>query len=169
MVKSKVVKLSVIQQKQHFSLREVIDITFHQDKNIAFRAAWILENLFLQKPGGYLNDSIYLLSRIKSVTNPSCKRHYAKIVMHITSLKSPAAIQQELAKIDLEPMVEQLFDWMRDPKVLIAVNVFAAQALFNLRDRYTCIADELANQIQFLMRNGSASIQSKGRKLLSQL
>ena len=169
MVKSRVVKLSTILQKQHFSLRDLIDITFHQDKNIAFRAAWILENLFLQKPESYLHDMGYLLSRVKNVTNPSCKRHYAKIVMHITSPKSPASIQQELAKIDLEPVVEQLFDWMIDPKVLIAVKVFAAQALFNLRNRYTWIADELANQIQFLMRSGSAAIQSRGRKLLSQL
>ena len=168
MVKSRLIKLSAILQKQHFSLRDLIDIAFHQDKNIAFRAAWLLENLFLQKPGSYLNDTGYLLSRVKNVTNPSCKRHYAKIVMHITS-KSPASIQQELAKIDLEPVVEQLFDWMIDPKVLIAVKVFAAQALFNLRNRYTWIADELANQIQFLMRNGSAAIQSRGRKLLTQL
>jgi hypothetical protein len=169
MVKSRVIRLSTILQKQHFSLRDLIDITFNQDKNIAFRAAWILENLFLQKPESYLHDLSYLLSRIKDVTNPSCKRHYAKIVMHITSPKSPADIQQKLAEIDLEPVVEQLFDWMIDPKVLIAVKVFAAQALFNLRNRYTWLTEELANQIQFLMRNGSAAIQSRGKKLLSQL
>ncbi len=169
MVKSRVVKLSAILQKQHFFLRDLIDITFHQDKNIAFRAAWILENLFLQKPDSYLHDLDYLLSRVKDVTNPSCKRHYAKIAMHITSPKSPGSIQQKLAEIDLEPVVEQLFDWMIDPKVLIAVKVFAAQALFNLRNRYTWLTEELANQIQYLMRNGSAAIQSRGRKLLSRL
>ena len=169
MVKSRVVKLSAILQKQQFSLRDLIDITFHQDRNIGFRAAWILENLFLQKPTSYLHDISYLLSRIKDVTNPSCKRHYAKIVMHATSPKSPVTIQQELIKIDLEPVVEQLFDWMIDPKVLIAVKVFAAQGLFNLRNRYGWLTEELANQIRFLMRDGSAAIQSRGRKLLSQL
>ena len=111
----------------------------------------------------------YLLSRIKDVENPSCKRHYAKIVMHITSPKSPLNIQEKLAVTDLEPAVEQLFDWMIDPKVLIAVKVFAAQALFNMRIRYPWIAEELANQIQFLMRDGSAAIQSRGKKLLLQL
>jgi hypothetical protein len=169
MVKSRVIKLSTILQKQHFSLRDLTDITFNQDKNIAFRAAWILENLFLEKPDSYLHDLNYLLSRVKDVTNPSCKRHYAKIVMHITSPKSPTDIQQKLAEIDLEPVVEQLFDWMIDPKVLIAVKVFAAQALFNLRNRYNWLTEELVNQIQFLMHNGSAAIQSRGRKLLSQL
>ncbi len=169
LVKVKVVKLTAILQKQQFALPDLIDITFHPDKNIAFRAAWLLENLFLQKPERYLDHMDYLLLRVKDVKNPSCKRHYAKIVMHITSPKAPLSIQQKLAGIDLEPVVEQLFDWMIDPKVLIAVKVFAAEALFNMRNRFSWIADELANQIQFLMRNGTAAIQSRGRKLLSQL
>src|ERR1700749_1419831 len=169
LVKVKVVKLTAILQKQQFALPDLIDITFHPDKNIAFRAAWILENLFLQKPERYLDHVDYLLSRIKDVNNPSCKRHYAKIVMHITSPKAPLSIQQKLAGIGLEPVGEQLFDWMIDPKVLIAVKVFAAEALFNMRNRFTWIADELANQIRFLMRDGTAAIQSRGPKLLSQL
>jgi hypothetical protein len=89
--------------------------------------------------------------------------------MHITSPKAPLRIQQKLAVIDLQPVVEQLFDWMIDPKVLIAVKVFAAEALFNMRNRFSWIPDELTNQIQFLMRNGTAAIQSRGRKLLAQL
>lgn len=169
MIKVKVVKLSAIIKKQQFALKDLIGITFHQDKNVAFRAAWILENLFLQKPESYLDDMAYLLSRIKDVKNPSCKRHYTKIVMHITSPKAPLSIQQKLTETDLEPIVEQFFDWMIDPKVLIAVKVFAAQTLFNIRQRYPWITEELANQIQFLIRNGSPAIQSRGRKLLSQL
>src|ERR1700743_3546990 len=92
MIKFRVVKLSAILQKQQFSLHDLIDITFNPDKDVAFGAAWILENLFLQKPESYVQEVDYLLSRIKDVSNPSCKRHYAKIVMHITSLKSPADI-----------------------------------------------------------------------------
>jgi hypothetical protein len=169
MVKTKVLKLSAILRKEQFALPDLVDITFHPDKNIAFRAAWILENLFLQKPASYLDDMDYLISRIKDVNNPSCKRHYAKIVMHITSPKAPDLIQQKLAEFDLEPVVEQLFDWLIDPKMLIAIKVFATQALFNMRKQFPWITEELANQIQFLMRDGSAAIQSRGRKLLSQL
>lgn len=89
--------------------------------------------------------------------------------MHITAPKAPANIKQWLAETDLEPVVEQLFDWLIDPKVLIAVKVFAAEALFNLRERYPWISEELANQIRFLMRDGTAAIQSRGRKLLAKL
>src|ERR1700753_2425018 len=107
LVKKKVDKLTAILDTQQFALRDLIDITFHPDKNIAFRAAWILENLFLKKPGSYLDDMDYLLGRIKDVKNESCKRHYAKIVMHITNPKAPVAIRGKLQEIDLEPVVEQ--------------------------------------------------------------
>ncbi len=169
MTKTKVVKLSAIIKKQQFSIKDLIDITFHPDKNIAFRAAWVLENLFLQKPERYIENLDYLISRVKDVHNPSCKRHYAKILMHITAPKAPASIKQRLIEIDLEPVVEQLFDWLIDPKVLIAVRVFAAEALFNVRERYPWITEELANQIRFLMRDGTAAIQSRGRKILSRI
>jgi hypothetical protein len=89
--------------------------------------------------------------------------------MHLTSPKVVQPIQSVLQNINLEPVVEQCFEWMIDPKVLIAVKVFSAEALFNMRYRYPWIAEELVNQLQFLMRNGSPAIQSRGKKLLKAL
>lgn len=168
-VKSKVEKLTAILDKQQFELRDLIDLTFYEDGNIAFRSAWILENLFLKKPAAYTDELAYLLSRIKDVTYPSCQRHYAKIMMHITGKKSAAPIRQKLEAIDLEPIVEKLFDWLIDPEVLVAVKVFASDALFNLRHRYPWISEELKEQVKFLMRDGSMAIQTRGRKLLAKL
>jgi len=167
--KTKVLELTRILKEQLFALRDMVDLTFYPDKNIAFRAAWILENVFLQDPARYERDLDYLISRVKHVKYESCQRHYAKIMMHITNKKAPQIIQQKQQQLDLEPVVEQCFDWMIDPKVKIAVKVFASEALFNLRGRYPWIAEELANQLQFLMRNGTAAIQSRGKKLLAEL
>jgi hypothetical protein len=164
--KMKVLELSRILKEQQFALRDLIDITFHADKHIAFRAAWILENVFLQDPARYETDIGYLVSRIKDVQHESCRRHYAKIIMHITKTKVLRSIKDHVAKLDMGPTVERCFDWMIDPKVKIAVKVFASEALFNLSYRYPWIKEELAEQIKFLMRNGSAAIQSRGRKLL---
>src|ERR1700739_2310490 len=110
LVKTKVMKLTAILDQQKFALDDLIDITFHPDKNIAFRAAWILENLFLKKPETYLDDLDYLVSRVPDVFYSSCRRHYAKIMMHITTKKAPASIRQKLETINLEPSVEKLFD-----------------------------------------------------------
>jgi hypothetical protein len=167
--KTKVLELSRILKEQQFALRDLIDIIFYADKNIAFRAAWILENVFLEDPARYETDLEYLLSRIKEVKHESCQRHYAKIMMHITSPKATNPVKFKLRQLDLEPVVEQCFDWMIDPKVKIAVKVFASETLFNLRKRYTWIEEELASQLKFLMQNGTAAIQSRGKKLLASL
>jgi len=167
--KTKVDKLSKILKEQDFALRDLIDITFYTDKTIAFRAAWLLENVFLVNPLSYLDEIDYLLTRFAEVKYPGCQRHYAKIIMHLTSPKAPQSIQLKLQQTDLEPIVEQCFDWMIDQKVLIAVKVFCSEALFNLRHRYPWIAQELANQLEFLMKNGTAAIQVRGRKLLGML
>jgi hypothetical protein len=169
MGKLKVLELSRILKEQNFALRDLIDLTFYADRDIAFRAAWILENIFLENPACYEADLEYLVSRIKEVKHESCKRHYAKIMMHITGRKSPEIIKKKLHQLDLEPVVEQCFDWMIDPKVLVAVKVFASEALFNLRGRYPWIKEELAAQVHFLMRTGTAAIQTRGKKLLAQL
>lgn len=167
--KVKVLELGKILTERRFNLRDLIDITLHPEPDIAFRATWILENVFLQDPEIYLPDLEYLLSTMAIVKAPGSKRHYAKIVMHITDPKAPQIIKHKVQTIDLEQIVEQLFDWMIDPKIKIAVKAFAAEALFNLRHRYDWIAEELANQLQYLMRNGSAAIQSRGKKLLKDL
>jgi hypothetical protein len=164
--KTKVDKLSKILKQQDHALRDLIDLTFYPHKTIAFRAAWLLENVLLVNPVFYLPELDYLLARCKGVTNPSCQRHYAKIMMHLTSPKIHPSIKAKLAETDMEPVIEQCFDWLADPHILIAVKVHAAEALFNLRHRYTWIAEELAAQLQFLMKNGTAAIQARGRKLL---
>jgi len=167
--KNKVLELSRILKESNFPLRDLIDLTFHPDKAIAFRASWILENIFLQDPARYGNNLEYLISKVNDVKHPGCQRHYVKIMMHITSPKAIPSIKNELIILDLEPVAEQCFDWMIDPKVKIAVKCFASETLFNLRERYPWIKEELANQIDFLMRNGSAGIQARGKRLLAKL
>src|SRR6187402_1417207 len=149
--KSRVTELSKLLKAQNFSLRELTDLTLHHDKAIAFRAAWLLENVFLADALAYVNDMDYIIQQITAINNASCQRHYAKILMHITSPKTPKIIQDKLANIDLEPATEQLFDWLINPKVKIAVKSFAAEALFNMRTRYPWIAEELTNQLHYLM------------------
>lgn len=162
-------KLAVILKERNFALRDLIDTTFNADKTIAFRAAWLLENVFLADPDFYLTDLDYLLTRFKDVTYPSCQRHYAKVLMHITSPKALPQIKDKIQTANMEPVIEQCFDWMIEPEILIAVKAHAAEALFNLRHRYPWIAEELANQLQFLMKNGTAAIQTRGKRLLAKL
>lgn len=169
MGKPGILKLSRILKEQHFPLRDIIDITFHADKVVGFRAVWLLENIFLTDAEAYLDDLRYLVSRFKENCNQSCMRHYAKIIMHVTDAKMPESLQLKLKDIDFEPVVEQLFDWMINPKTKVAVKMFAGNALFNLKDKFPWVEEELAGQLEFLMRNGSAGIQAGGKKILKEI
>ena len=169
MGKTTVVELSKTLKKQNFAFRDVIDLTFHPDKQVAFRAAWLMDTMYFDDPLFYLNDIDYLLQQIPNITYPASKRHYSRITLNLTSPRNPKAILYKLAGIDLEPVVEHFFDWMIDPKVKVAVKVFVAECLFNLRNRYPWITEELTSQIQYLMRNGSAGIQSMGKRILKGL
>lgn len=167
--KVKVLGLSKILKERQFNLHDLIAVTFHDDKNIAFRAAWLLENVILDDPRKYVQELDYLLSGITKVKHHGPQRHYAKIVMHLTKPSAPLIIKDKVDGLNMETVVEQLFEWIIDPKVKIAVKAFAAEALFNMKGRYPWIKDELAQQLQFLMRDGTAAIQVKGKKLLHQL
>jgi len=53
--KLKVLELSRVLRKEQFDLLDLIGITHHKEEAIAFRAAWILENLYLQRPEAYVS------------------------------------------------------------------------------------------------------------------
>ncbi|MEO8885374.1 MAG: hypothetical protein ABI367_04870 [Mucilaginibacter sp.] len=167
--KTTVDELSKKLKAQNFPFREVVDLTFHPNKQVAFRMAWLMDTLYFDDPMFYLDDIDYLLQQVPNIKYPASKRHYSRITLNLTSPRSPKAIQDKLATIDMEQVVEHFFDWMIDPKVKVAVKVFAAEVLFNLRERYPWISEELTNQLQYLMRNGSAGMQSAGKRLLKGL
>lgn len=169
MTKVKVLQLTNILYHKNFKLLDLIELTFYCEKKIAFRAAWLLENFFLHRPDLYTNDLKNIIESYPNVKHASCKRHYAKIAMHITSPNALPAVRAKLNDLDLEPIVNTCFEWMIDAKVLVAVKAFASEALFNLRHRYPWVTDELSAQLEYLMRDGSAAIQTKGKKLLGYL
>lgn len=167
--KLKVIELSRILKQEQFNLRDLIDITHYKDEAPAFRAAWILENLYLEQPELYVLHLQDILDAMSNIKWPGVERHYAKIVMHATSPRAPKIITEQLARLNLEPTIEILFDWLIDPKVKVAVKAFAAEALYNLRHQHDWINEELHNQLTFLMKDGSAAIQTRGKKLLKGL
>lgn len=167
--KSKVLKLTDILHNRSFDIRDLIDLTFIPEKEIAFRAAWILENLILSDPPRFIGDLEYLITLFPNVKNKSCQRHYAKIIMHLTDAAADKRIKEKLNSINMECIVEQCFDLLIEPKTPAAVKALTSQILFNLRLRYNWIGELLTEQLKLLMDGGKPSIQAKGRRLLSYL
>ncbi|QXV63923.1 hypothetical protein INP83_12510 [Mucilaginibacter sp. 21P] len=153
--------------EENFDINQLVDVTFHHNQQIGFRACWLLDSVFHLQPEKYAANIGYIMSRVPDVTNPSCERHFARVLMLLTRDIAPVNIREQLEAINLEPVVEKCFDWLINPNVKVAVKATAADVLFNLRIRYDWIKEELANQLQFLMRDGTAAIQARGKKLLA--
>lgn len=136
-------------QEQYDQIKDLIDLTFHPKKEVGFRAAWTLEYIFMNHhcAGDHLDD---LLSRFPDQKNQSCMRHYGKILAYLTGKKSTGLQPGQLEEIDFDPIIDVLFSWLIDDKVLVATKVHAMQALANLTPRYTWIKDELLQTITHL-------------------
>ena len=157
-------------QQQGFILTDLLDLTLHKEDVIAFHAVWLLDTVVENDLETYVVYIEKFIDYSQRITNHSCQRHYARIFMHFTkAMRKSIPIQNKMAHTDLEPMIERCFDWLIDPKVKVAVKASASEVLFNLRERYDWIAEELENQLKFLMQNGSPAINATGRRLLSGL
>lgn len=66
-------------------------------------------------------------------------------------------------------VVEQLFEWMLDPKIKVAVKVFSMSALADIARKYPELGTELRLIIEEQFEDGSAGYKSRGRKVLAKL
>jgi len=86
--------------------------------------------------------------------------------MRVTSRSAADVYRDHYRQADRERLVETIFGWLIDPETPVAVQVNCMDILFNMRNEFDWLGEELRNQIRFLMRDGSAAMQSRGRKLL---
>ncbi|WP_257658889.1 hypothetical protein [Parapedobacter lycopersici] len=136
---------------------------------VAFRAAWVLEYIATRAPQRFLPVFAAFMTRLPDQRNPSCQRHFTKILMVITGPKAPPAYQDAYATTDKEQLVETVFGWLINPQTPVAVQVNCMDILFNLTAEFGWIGEELQNQVEFLLRDGSAALQSRGRKIIGKL
>ncbi len=168
--KTKVLQLTDILYTRKFEVNDLVELTFYPQKEVAFRAAWILENLILTNPRRFVNSLDVVTASVLIIQNKSCLRHYVKVMMHVTGPKADLLIRQKISEIDMEPVTARCFDLIIDPKTPVAITAFAIQVLFHLQKRYSWIAEMLTDQIKIMLKhNSKPAIQSRGRKLLHYL
>ncbi|WP_207420917.1 hypothetical protein [Desertivirga brevis] len=164
--KVKVEKLAAIAGAGGLHFNDLIDLSFHQDKAIAFRASWILENATCLQPEEFWKNAPYFLNSYNAQTNNSCRRHFTKILMWVVKKK---ANRKELRGFDWTAIIESTFEWLSNPECPVAVKVNCLDILLGLKDQQDWIAEELRAETEFLLRNGSAAMQSRGKKVLKKL
>jgi hypothetical protein len=165
----KIVKLRRTLIEQPFSLRELVDLTFYGDKAISLKASRLLETMLLRFPKNYVDDIPYLVAHVADVDCMGCKKHYAKVIMHITSPDVPKEVRDAVKGIDFDKVVELCLAWLTDPKMLTRVRASAAEALFNLRHRYPWIAEALSACLEATVPGATTMLKARGNFILSYL
>lgn len=160
---------TAIIESSNLDIHDLLEISFHKKKEIAFRAAWMLEYIMTHKPvlfSLYVKELLRLLPKQK---NHSAMRHYTKIIALLTA-KNADPVYKELVKtIDFEPVIEVLFTWLIDTEMLVAAKVHCMQALANLVPRYDWIKDDLEQTIDYLTDIESIAFFARAKMVKKQL
>lgn len=164
-----VASLTAIAEMKGLAISELMEISFHKKKEVAFRAAWMLEYLMTHKPEQFSKYLDELLALFPRQTNPSAMRHYAKIVALLTDKKAHQIYKECVLQIDFEPLIEVLFTWLIDTETLVATKVHCMQALANLLPRYEWFKDELLETIDYLMGVESIAFFARAKMVKKQL
>ena len=136
---------------------------------LAFRAAWLLEYISVHHPNRFRVVADSFFTQLSRQRNPSCQRHFTNILRQLTHPKAPETYKNSLLSADRAQLVEVVFGWFVDPKTPVAVKANCMDILFQLRREFNWVGEELQLQIEFLLRDGSPAIQSRGKKVLAAL
>lgn len=146
-------------------INDLIDLSIYPDKKVAFHAAWILEYMIYSNPERFRNIYVSLLSVYLVQKNLSCQRHFTKILMLLTESSN----KHYLETVDLDQLIETTFELMINSETPVAVKANCMDILFNLRETYKWIAEELKEQIEFLLKDGMPAIQGRGKRILKRM
>lgn len=142
---------------------------YEKNDSIAFYAAYVLEYIAYRHPDRFVPVFDTFVSRLPGQKNFSCQRHFTKILMAITHPKAAKPYQEAYSRVDRDQLVETVFGWLIDPRTPVAVQANCMDILLNMSAEFEWIAEELKHQIEFLMLDGSAALQSRGKKVLDKL
>ncbi len=166
--KTKVEKLAAI-ASESFSVKELINLTFHQEEQIAFRAAWILENVYALHQERFLPHAKYFLIKLPEQNNLSARRHYSKILAAMTRKNASLEIKEIILHYDTGIIADTIFSWLIDEKVPVAIKSHCLNVLANLTIKHSWIKEELIQTMDFLVDKESIGFFAKVKQIRKQL
>src|SRR5688572_14756753 len=90
LTKSKVDELVSLAADHRLPVGELLDLCFFTDNpTIAFRASWILEYTEVHHPERFMPHLERFIRRLGEQDNNSCRRHFTKLLMHLTRPGAP--------------------------------------------------------------------------------
>ena len=167
--KTEVEKLAALAINEDYSAKDLIDLSFHHDEQIGFRAAWILEQIYSNHQYKFLPYCHYFLTKLPAQNNLSALRHYVKILAFITNKNASEVIKEIIHNYDTNHLVECVFAWLIDAKIPVAVKSHCLNILANLITRHNWVKNELIETMEFLIDQESIAFFAKVKQIRKQL
>jgi hypothetical protein len=170
MGKKDVLALAELFSKMEDGISILFDLCKSKDEKLSFHAAWVLENVLTSSPDLFSLSISNIIELIPTLTTPSSKRHFSKLLSHAmedcSNSKLPKDVCQLFKKMDMEPIVETCFEWLTDKNTKPAVKAHCMDILLFLSKRYNWISEELPYVIELQILDGTPGIVNKGKKVL---
>jgi len=167
--KNQIVALAEDLVIKNHAINELIDLTFHHQEQVAFRAAWILENIYISYQEKFLTAAVYFLDQFAAQDNLSCRRHFGKILALMTSRKASSTAKEIIENHKTDQIVETVFSWLIDDKVPVAIKSHCLNILANFNVKHPWIKEELLATMDFLIHKESIAFYAKVKQIRRQL
>ena len=150
-------------------VEQLLELTFHPKHEVAFRAAWILENIYLANPEKFAPHTNWFLTNFPNQNNTSARRNFAKILALITKKNAPKEIKDIVNQFKTNDLVETVFAWLIDEEVAVAIKSYCLNILANLSAKHLWIKDELQQTMDFLVDKETIAFYAKVKQIRKQL
>jgi len=136
---------------------DTLDLSKDDLEKFKFRSAYLLESVFCTDPKPFYPFLNQFFEVFPTVTNPSMRRHFAKICFF--------ALKQGYRPNNIESIATACADWIIDIKTRVAVKVWALDILIELAKINNWIKELLPEVIASLSVNPSAGMMVRLRKI----
>ncbi|TKC01299.1 hypothetical protein [Pedobacter cryotolerans] len=167
--KKKVIELTAIALENDELFEQLLEFSFHPKPEVTFRAAWILENIYLANPQKFIPHLNWFLINFPQQQNSSARRNFAKILALITKKNAQKEIKEIVQQFKTDDIVETVFAWLIDDEVAVAIKSHCLNILANLSTKHNWIKDELLQTMNFLVDKESIAFYAKVKQIKKQL
>ena len=167
--KKRVEELAKVIAESKFPIKELIDLTFHAEEQVGFRASWILETMYINNSICFIPHISYFFTKFHQQNNLSSRRHFGKILALMTARNAPFYIAETIHRCETGKLVETVFSWLIDEKVPVAVKSHCLNVLANLCSKHDWIKSELMETMEFLVDKESIAFYAKVKQVRKQL
>ena len=125
---------------------------------VGMRFTWLIGDIMALEVQRGFPAIPYFFSRRHDITFPGYKRTLAKMMCN-------AGIPEEIEG----EAVDEMFKWIRDPKVKVAVKAYSLDALYNFCVKYPELKEELKLVIEEQMEHHSFAFKKRAKRILKKL